>query len=401
MKKSNSRILVLYSTPGNMPPLRLDIEHSAVEKVLRGLHVDPSLVYRLHATTTEDLTNALLEGNYEIVQFSGHGNKEGFLLEDITLADRGIFVSAQEIANILHETSPQLKVAIFMSCYSADSIPVLVKAAPFVITVMGPADDKAAIDFIAQFYKAYLHTGLVEKAFNIAHNYIDLFKKDSGLSPLLFRRAMVNRENQVLYEAFPSGKDDSILIDLTEAEDDITSLKVPRDTFLGVLSRKIRVHRWIFSSPRQKVVLPLGPYFGLFSWNDAHDVVICHRILRIKESVNESTCEAWASLIVVYNNHFMDPHRTQQKTNASLLEKALKEYRKTYESYFNTGYKAEFLRNIVPEQFKLTKSAISSNLDMAENKFHQEDYAYTVKYLETVLSAIHDLLDELTEVLTV
>ena len=401
MIKSNSRILVLYSSPSKPSRLRLDIEHRAVEQVLRELHVNPSLVNRLHATTTEDLTNALLEENYEIVQFSGHGNQEGFLLEDLTLGEKGIFVSAKEIANILHEISPQLKVAIFLSCYSAESIPVLVKAAPFVITVHEAADDSAAIDFIAQFYNTYLRTGSIERAFNVADRYIKLIKKDSVLIPLLSRRALEKKsEDQILYQAFPSGKDDSILIDLTEAENDIKSLGVARDIFLGVLSRKIRVHRWIFSTPREKVVLPLGPYFGLFSWADANDVVTCHRIFKVKESIEEETCEAWASLIVVYNNHYADPYRNQQNVNNKFLEIALKEYKKAYDPFFNTGDNAKLLRKVSPIQFKLTKSAVSSNLDMADNKFHYEDYDSVVIYLETVLSAIHDLLDNLTTVLT-
>lgn len=401
MMNDEPKVLVVYSSPKNEDRLRLDIEHKAVERVLKDLHVDSSLVYRMHATTIDDLSRVLIEREYEIVQFSGHGNENGFLFEGRSLVDNSMLVSAKEIAYLLHETSPHLKVAIFMSCFSADSISELVTAAPFVVTVTGSADDYAAIDFIAQFYDAYLRTGLVEKAFNIAQNFIALIKKASGLNVILSRRAIVNRENQVLYQAFPSGKDDSILIDLTEAETDIKSLNVSRDTFLGVLSRKIRVHKWIFSSPRQRVVLPLGSYFGLFSWEDANDVVVCHRILRIKPDIDESTCEAWASLIVAYNNHYMDQHRTQQETHSSLLKKSLDEYLKTYDVYFNTGNKAALLRNVIPEQFKLTKAAIFSNLEMAERKFHQDDLHSTIIYLETALSAIHDLLDQLTQILTV
>jgi hypothetical protein len=155
MKKKEPRILVFYSTPSNIPRLRLDIEHRAVEQVLRDLHVDSSLVNRLHATTVDDLARSLMEREYEIVQFSGHGTKEGFILEDRNL-EKSMFVPAAQIAQILHETSPHLKVAIFLSCYSAESIPELAHAAPYLVTVTGSADDNAAIDFIAQFYSAYL-----------------------------------------------------------------------------------------------------------------------------------------------------------------------------------------------------------------------------------------------------
>lgn len=404
MNTDDPRILVLYSTPSNLPPLRLGNEHRAVEQVLRDLHVDSSLVYRLHATTTEDLINALLEREYEIVQFSGHGNREGFLLEDTTLRDKGVFVSAKEIANILHETSPKLKVAIFMSCYSTDSISVLVNAAPYIITVTGPADDNAAIEFIARFYSTYLQKGVIKTAFNVARNYVKLINQDSGLISILSRRAEVAKtENQVLYQAFPSGKDDSVLIDLTEAENDIKLLDETEDEFLEELTSKIRVHKWIFDHPRQKVVLPLGKYFGLFSWKDANDVVVCHRILSLKADIKakELTCEVWASLLVLYNDHFMAPHRALQNVPAPYLERALKEYRKTFEEYFDTGDKARVLRDIDETLFITTRSTIISYLDLAQKKFQQEDHANAIANLEVVLTTIHGFLNKITKLLTV
>lgn len=395
MTTKEPKILIFYSNPGNLPGLRLDKEYRAVDQVLR----DASLVKRLHATTVDDLSRALMEREYEIVQFSGHGVEEGIFLEDRNL-QKNMFVPAGQIARILHQTSPHLKAAIFMACYSADSIPELVDSAPYLVTVTGPADDETAIDFIAQFYNAYLHYGLIEKAFNIAQNYVALIQKDTVLNVSLSRRAIVNGKNQILFRVFPSGKDESVLIDLTEAEADIAALNISRGAFLGMLSRKIRIHRWIFNAPRQRAVLSLGPYFGLFSWEDANDVVFCNRILRIKSDIDERTCEAWASLIVAYNDHYMDRYRMIPETHITFLNNSLGEYRKTYESYFDTGDKAGLLRNATPEQFKVTKAIVSANLDQAENKFRQEDYDATIIYLETALSAIHDLVEDLTNILT-
>ena len=403
MANSEARIIVFYSAPSDTPRLRLDQEHRAMDDVLRELHLEPSLIQRIHATSVEDLTRSLQEKEYEIVQFSGHGSESSIFLED-RHQDTSMAVPAGQIAQILRETSPNLKVAIFMSCYSAESIPDLVEAAPYLVTATGNAVDDTAIVFITQFYNAYLRTGSVEHAFNMAQNFISLVGRTGSLNTVLSRRAVVRGKDRVLFQAFPSGKDDSILLDLTEAESDIASLNIPRDAFLGLLSRKIRVHRWVFNAPRQRVVLSLGPYFGLFSWQDAKDVVVCHRILKVRPDVDEQICEAWASLIVNYNDHYTDRYRTTQEPQdpmlASWLPQALDEYLKTYQGFFEESETAHLLRQTIPDQFKVAKALIAANLKMAETKIFQEDYASAVKYLETILSAIHDVLDSLTSVLT-
>jgi hypothetical protein len=400
MNTETPRILAFYSAPNNTAHIRLDKEHRAVEKILRDLHLEPTLIKRLHATTIDDLTQALMEREYEIVQFSGHGARDGIFLEDRTL-QKDMFIPADQVAKIVRETTPRLRAAIFLSCYSANAIDQLVDSAPYLITVTGAADDEASIDFITQFYHAYLRFESIEKAFNIAQNYVAIVRKVTDLHANLTRRALVKGENRILFQVFPSGKDDSILLDLTEAEADITSLNIPREAFLGLLSRKIRIHRWIFSSPRQRVVLPLGPYFGLFSWENANDVVVCNRILKIKPNVVPQACEAWASLIVCYNDHFMAPYRTNPELHIASLKKALDEYKKTYSDFFETGEKAKVIQAQAPEQFMVNKAVISANLEMAENKYHRKEYDAVMVYLETVLSTIHNLLDDLTNILTI
>lgn len=400
MTTDAARILVFYSMPSNMDRLSLDEEERGIDQILRDLHLEPSVIKRLHATTIDDLTRTLMENEVEIVQFSGHGDSEGILLRDRYLP-KAMLIPAEQSAQILLETSPKLRAAIFMSCYSAESIPQLIDSAPYLITVMGSADDTAASEFVVKFFEAYLRFGSIERAFNIAQNFIVIIKKINDLNVILSRRALIKGESRILFRVFPSGKDDSILVDLTDAENDIASLNISRDAFLGLLTRKIRIHRWIFTASRQRVILPLGPYFGLFSWEDANDVVFCNRILRLKQEVDENTLAAWASLIVAYNDHFMDPHRIASEAPDAFIKKSLTEYQKTYETFFNTSNKAASLRNAAPEQFKASRAVISANLDMAETKFHQDDHKSVMIYLEHALSAMHNLIDELTNILTV
>jgi hypothetical protein len=376
----------------------LDKEHRAIDGVIQRLNLDASYFHRLHATTIEDFAHVLRENSYDIVQFSGHGSSDGVILED-NRSDRGAFLSAKQVTEILHTSAPNLKAALFISCFSASSIPELIDSAPYLITISESADDELAIEFISEFYDSYFRSESIQTAFKEALLYVSLINGDAKLNAVLSRRAIEKGASQVLFQVFPSGKD-SLLINLTEAESDIANLAISKDDFLSLLSRKIRIHKWVFDSPRERAILSIGPYFGLFSWENASDVVNCHKILQVKPEVDEKTCEVWASLIVSYNDHFAEKYRSSPPFSSALesswIKKAIDDQRITFKAFFEKKEVSDILRNISPEQFKVTKSLIVANLNMCDKKFHDDDYKSTVLYLESTLSAIHDLVDALT-----
>lgn len=395
---SKPKILILYSNPSNTARLRLDKEHRAIDGIIQRLNLESNIFHRLHATTIEDFAHVLRENNYDIVQFSGHGSNEGIVLED-NRKDGGTLLSAKQVADILRTSAPNIKATLFISCFSASSIPDLIESSPYLITISESADDDLSIEFISEFYDSYFRSGSIQTAFKEAQLYVSLINRDSNLTAVLSRRAIEKGASQVLFQVFPSGKD-SILIDLTEAESDIENLDISKEDFLSLLSRKIRIHKWVFDSPRERAILSIGPFFGLFSWKNASDVVNCHKILQVKSEVDEKTCEVWASLIVSYNDHFAEKYRSAPPYSSALesswIKKAIDDQRITFNAFFEKKETSEVLKNIAPEQYKVTKSLLVANLDMCDRKFHDGDYKSTVLYLESTLSAIHDMVDALT-----
>lgn len=401
--QAEPKILIFYSNPIDTYRIRLDKEHRAIDQLLQRQSQYARSIHRLHATSPEDLSHILRAGKYEIVQFSGHGSADGIFLEDIH-ANKSSVITAQQISAILTDTCPQLKAAIFLSCYSALAIPDLVNVAPYLITVSEEADDDASIDFISEFYDAYFRYNSIEKAFHSAQTYVDLVKKKYNLKAILSRRAQEIAKDRFLFQVFPTGAD-SILVDISGAEADIQKLKISRDEFLSLLSRKVRIHKWAFEAPRERAIISVGPYFGLFSWKNANDVVYCQQVMQLRENSEEELCEVWTYLVVTYNDLYVEKYRTANNPYASSmsiwLEKAIKVYNSTYRQFFEKEQVSAILRKNVPEQFKVTKSLFGANLRMIDQKFAQEDFDSTVMYLEATLSAIHDLINALTEILTV
>ncbi|MFA4903222.1 MAG: hypothetical protein WC600_10820 [Desulfobaccales bacterium] len=391
------RVLILYSNPSDTQRLRLDKEHRTIDQLLEKLKLPADTIERKHAVTREDLLGVLSEGKYDIIQFSGHGTGECFSLE----RENGISsenIAAEQVAHLLIEAQPNLKLAIFMTCFSAEALPILGQAAPYIITVFGPADDAKCVEFTRIFYDNYFRKDSIERAYFFAQEYTG-----SELQVVLTRRALDQKGGKVLFQVFPRGDHlgDSFLIDLEEAKHDIELLGVPREKFLNILTRKIRLHKKIFNTPRERAILPIGQFFGIFSWQNALDVIKCHRILRVRSDVDDKACEVWARLTVTYNDSAGERYRLLPQPFGpginKIIGRALENFRFAYELISeNTEYQ-EVLNRYVPEQYRLSKSIMLANMEMADRKLYQEDFGETMVYLESVLSALHDLLDRLTD----
>lgn len=251
------------------------------------------------------------------------------------------------------------------------------------------------------FYENYFLEKSVEKAFFIAN-----FLTKSTLDAILSRRAEKTYPNKTLFQVFPRGNQlgDSILIDLSEAEKSISRLDISRSNFLSILTRKIRIHQWIFDSPRKRALLSIGNFIGIFSWENAKDVVVCHEILKINANTPEEVCHAWIYLNLTYNELYIEKYRTLENAininTSKILEKALNEYNRVFKLYFKNEEIETALKSIDEGHYKVTRATIWANLRQADIKFYSQEYASTVIYLETVLSTIHDFIDFLSAKIT-
>lgn len=394
------RVLIVYSSPEDTERIRLDREHRAVDQAIAETGVPLDTVIRKHATTLKDISSAVADTEFSVFHFSGHGSRKGMYL-DTDSGPSGELVAAEKIAALVSKAQPRLKAAIFMSCFSSTAIPKLIRMASYLLTVSGTADDGGTIDFVREFYRHYFRHWSISQASLSA----SLFTNEN-LHILLSRRA-THSPSKPLFEVLTMRDrmmTDSILIDLGAAEGDIQKLGVSRDAFLNLLTRKIRLHHWIFDAPREKAILPIGnQYIGVFSWQNAADPICCHRILRIKSEVSQDDCDCWAALTIGYNEDVAERYRLEARPaaphNARILDRAIENYRESYQRICT--WRADTLSKYVPEQYKLTRSIMLANLDMAERKLHGEDFAGVVFHLECTLSAEHDLLDALTDTLAV
>ena len=397
MFSATPKSLVVYSSPESLGRLRIDKEHRAIDSVLAKHHLGADVVHRIQAATLMDLAVALREEDYEVVVFSGHGDEQGLYFE----ADQGeTHVGWDRLAQILKDAVPRLSVVIANSCFSSAGESLLLSATPRLITMIGEIGDEAAIAFSTYFFDEYYRSTSVEQAFRFALHAAKMEEYADALKPHLTCRHKVG---QSVVQACFSRRHDSIFIDISGAEESIASLPVSRQEFLSLLTRKIRFHEWIFRVPRERAVLQIGRFFGVFSWENANDIVRCHEVLQLRRDISEEDCVEWTHLLVAYNDLRSERYRMLPNPaadeNRGVLLRALQNVSRCAQ-HMSSGT-ADVARKHAPSQYTVTCSTVRVHSDRARDSLEQGLLSEVVVSLEMAITAIHDLLDALTEKITV
>jgi len=147
------RILAIFANPKGTNFLRLSEEERVLNECIKLSKLRDDFKLRTcNATQIHDLRRALLEHEYDIIHFSGHGTGKGLAFEDI---NGNINVVPQKaLADLLFTYSPPLKCAILNACYSIDQADLISLGVPFTISMNGSIADNSAIEFSRGFYDA-------------------------------------------------------------------------------------------------------------------------------------------------------------------------------------------------------------------------------------------------------
>lgn len=231
---------------------------------------------------------------------------------------------------------------------------------------------------------------------------LDATGKGDLIKPVLLRRPTLGK---AIIEAIFAKRQDSLRIDIEEAESSIAALPIPRHDFLSLLSRKIQVHQWIFRSPREKAMLPIGSFLGVFSWQNANDVVVCHNILQLRTPLDPSDCLGWTRLLVTYNDLRSDRYRSLPNPaapeNKSILSQMLHSVERCYTNILKDQSVNDVSQRYTPQQYAVTMAAVEVHCERAKENFANDSLPDVVVSIEIAISAIHTLVDALTESLTI
>lgn len=181
-----TRILFLSANPADTARLRVDKEQREIDHELKLSRSREQVEFiDAEAVRPNDLQQALLDNNPQIVHFSGHGSENGVILED----DDGNAqpISTAALANLFRLFKESVQCVVLNACYSEAQATAIGQHIPYVIGMSNAIPDEAAIRFAVGFYKAIAAGKNIEFAFEMGVNALQLDSDDATNIPILLK----------------------------------------------------------------------------------------------------------------------------------------------------------------------------------------------------------------------
>lgn len=394
--------LVVFANPDASDRLRLDLEAKHFED-LRRAGGDVRVV---HAASLDDLALALSEGACEILHFSGHGNRNALLFDHVADAD-GESVVAGRLVDLIRASRSPIQLVVLMACSSDGLTRRLTPLVPYVIGIRGDADDALAVRFARQFYTC-LHQGRsVLDSFGMAKP-LAVDRVAGPLRVTVHSAGGAERHLVHLEPGFHIRK--SLIVDLSEIEDRVDQLGVSFEVLKELVSRKLRLHRWVFQYPRNRAILPVGHLFAEFSWVDPNGLVRCSDVFLPRQDVTDDELDTLVSFVVCYNDLYCSSYREPAVSggdpalDAARLATALRDHEEFMDMVFSEtapSWRKVSHRSVVSHflgsSMRISEISIKASLRICHTHLGRGQLGLAVADLETVLSTWHDLIDSLRD----
>jgi hypothetical protein len=286
---------------------------------------------------------------------------------------------------------------VLLACYSTASRTVLTDIAPFVVTTAEDVEDNACLEFVRGFYERLFAGYAIHKSFDDALAILRS-KRIPEKAFVLSRRQLIRKNNSKFIESTPDIRRNSILVNLDQVADRLANLGLQEEQIFQLIAKKLTIHYWIFSVPRDRCIIPIGRLlFGEFSWRDASDVVYCTRIMKLSASVSSQHWHAWHRLLVSYNDLASCEYRSlsapADPINRGVLAKAVTlfdYYAKRYIAPARDEMALLGFNDLIPNfEFVLT------HVEAAADQLTLERFPQTVRSLEEALTNYHEIVDAL------
>jgi WD40 repeat protein len=192
------RILLLAASPKALEQTRVTREVRLIQEKLRasahrsGVELIPRLAARV-----DDLLQALLEVEPDVVHFSGHGTEENeIILEEDDGWERP--VRKQALADLFGVLKDRIRVVVLNACYSQAQAEAIAEHVDCTIGMNDAMPDDAAIEFAAAFYQAVGFGRSVQTAFDLGVKALALKGIDGATVPELILKRGVDAKAIVL-----------------------------------------------------------------------------------------------------------------------------------------------------------------------------------------------------------
>lgn len=192
VKPAMQTILYLTASPKDLMPLRSDLEMRKVKERLQlGRERDAFHLEYCVASRLDDISQALLDYEPQVVHFSGHGSAAGGLyVEDET--GLSALVNPDGLAKMFGQHQSTIRCVIVNACHSARLAEAMAKYINHSVGMQCQIGDRAAIQFSVGFYQAMFAGWPVPDAFVRGCALVESNTATEGeyQTPVLFSRKL-------------------------------------------------------------------------------------------------------------------------------------------------------------------------------------------------------------------
>lgn len=181
-------VLFISADPIDAARLRLGKEVREIQEKLKLSQLrDQFKLEQRFSSRPEDITQAVLDTQPQIIHFSGHGTPSGELCTENQLGRvHPIEPSALEL--LFEQFSQQINCVILNACYSEIQANAIAKHISYVIGMNESIKDEAAIAFSVGFYQALGAGKSIEESYKLGCVQIALQDISSHLIPILLHK---------------------------------------------------------------------------------------------------------------------------------------------------------------------------------------------------------------------
>ena len=145
----------------------------------------------------DDLIQALNQYRPKVVQFSGHGDPTGQLIF-VDEAGYPAPISASALRAVFAALKDNVRLVILNACYTTEQAGAIGEVVDCIISMSDALSDKAAIAFIASFYRALGFGRSLQNAFDQAVAAIELQGLAEQTIPQLLARPEIDPAQIIL-----------------------------------------------------------------------------------------------------------------------------------------------------------------------------------------------------------
>jgi hypothetical protein len=195
-KAQQIEVLIIFANPYydiEGKQLNLAFNSRVIQQAIQlSPHRDNITITMHHATTIDDIRRALLQKNFQIVHFAGHGHKGGDGVQRLVLNDEQgnpYYPPPQALADLFAAYEKTLKCVVLNACDLLIQGQRIAQTIPCVIAMEGELSDNAAIEFSKGFYDALGAGKSTEFAYHEGCRCVNFITTDKKFMPRIFLKS--------------------------------------------------------------------------------------------------------------------------------------------------------------------------------------------------------------------